>query len=286
MDQPVAQAADSAAQPAPKPRENVGGLRRCYLCKRELPLDRFLTITERQTRPSGKMYTYRGPSYDCRDCRNEAKREGRRRAAEHAGRPFMDRAAREAAAAERRAAKEAERQAHLDKRQRVRRYRQQSSELRCNQCHVTKPRADFMPSDLTGRAPPVCRACSCAASHSTHRAQSEALADPYVKRLIANKSGLGHAEIPPALIEAKRVQLQIFRALPKTPRARRRPAEPSGPARYAEWLAGMLAVGPIDAVRLNALARAAGFKPQKDYYRSARRRVAVYDQKRNTWSQR
>jgi hypothetical protein len=65
-------------------------VRRCCLCKIEKELDAFLTITERQKR-NGRIYEYVKPSYDCRECRNEAKRDGRRRKAEANGRTFVAR---------------------------------------------------------------------------------------------------------------------------------------------------------------------------------------------------
>ncbi len=65
------------------------GTRRCYLCKLELPLDRFRNITTSQRRGE-KLYTYRGPSSDCRECNREYKRQQRRKKAEREGRRSPD----------------------------------------------------------------------------------------------------------------------------------------------------------------------------------------------------
>lgn len=72
----------------------------CSVCKRELPLDAFLTITKRGNRDSKPGYSWTGQSSECRECRKEQRRKWRRRKAEEAGRPFAprgDRAAYEAA---------------------------------------------------------------------------------------------------------------------------------------------------------------------------------------------
>lgn len=81
------------------------GARRCYLCKRELPLSSFRVITTRQRR-GAKVYSYTGPSNDCRDCNREYKREQRRREAEAAGKAYEARGDRAAWEARRRSARE------------------------------------------------------------------------------------------------------------------------------------------------------------------------------------
>jgi hypothetical protein len=63
--------------------------RRCYLCERDLAPDCFLAIVERKRR-GDRVYEYRKLSYDCRDCRAEAKREQRRKRAEAEGRRSPD----------------------------------------------------------------------------------------------------------------------------------------------------------------------------------------------------
>jgi len=71
------------------PRSTV--TRRCYLCKRDLPLEQFRTIASSQKR-GAKVYRYTGPSSDCRDCNREYKREQRRKRAEATGKPYSNRA--------------------------------------------------------------------------------------------------------------------------------------------------------------------------------------------------
>jgi 5-methylcytosine-specific restriction endonuclease McrA len=86
--------------------------RRCYLCKRDLPIEAFRTITSTQRR-AGRVYLYVQPSHDCRDCNREYKREQRRKRAERQGRPFEargERTAWEAAKAERQAVRKLRRQ--------------------------------------------------------------------------------------------------------------------------------------------------------------------------------
>lgn len=65
-------------------------LHRCYVCKREMTLDRFLTITVRDKRCK-PGYSWTGPSWDCRECRAKQRREYRRRKAEESGRAFTPR---------------------------------------------------------------------------------------------------------------------------------------------------------------------------------------------------
>lgn len=266
-----------AVDATPKERLHIGDLRHCCSCKRALPVDRFLTITERQTRPSGKVYTYRGPSYDCRDCRNEAKREARRMSAERAGRTFEprgDRTAWEAAGVRRRAERRAERQAryqaHLDEQERVRQHRRESPELECAKCREIKPRAEFYVSTVAIAA---CRSCVDAASMASWARARDELADRYVKQQIAKMTGLHHPAIPTVLIEAKRAQLMLQRALPETVDL------------FAAWLANLLRDGPVDATLLNQLAKGAGYNLRGDRTLKRMRRTvgATYDATTNTW---
>lgn len=74
--------------------------RRCYICKRTLPLDRFRTITT-TARRGPRVYKYTQPSHDCRECNAEWKREQRRRKAAADGRQLVDNAQRRAAAQKR-----------------------------------------------------------------------------------------------------------------------------------------------------------------------------------------
>jgi 5-methylcytosine-specific restriction endonuclease McrA len=62
--------------------------RRCYICKRDLPLEEFRTITASS---QGGRYRYVQPSHDCRDCNKAYKREQRRKKAEAEGRLFVSR---------------------------------------------------------------------------------------------------------------------------------------------------------------------------------------------------
>lgn len=55
------------------------GLLRCSVCRRDLPHDAFITMTVKDKRcKPGHEWT--GLSYDCRECRSEAKRQARARA--------------------------------------------------------------------------------------------------------------------------------------------------------------------------------------------------------------
>jgi 5-methylcytosine-specific restriction endonuclease McrA len=85
---------------------DVGGeTRRCYLCKRDLPLEQFRTLNSTQRR-GAKVYRYTGPSSDCRDCNREYKREQRRKRAEREGKPYTPQGDRAAWEAQRRADRE------------------------------------------------------------------------------------------------------------------------------------------------------------------------------------
>jgi hypothetical protein len=273
MDEPVAHAPDSA-RPEPKRSPTLDAeTRRCYLCKRELPIAAFRTITSTERR-GPRVYRYTQPSHDCRDCNREYKRAARRRKAEAVGRSFGargDRAAREAASRQREADRRAERQrsyqAYLDEQERVRQHRRESPELECLKCHASKPRGDFYPSQLMLA---LCRACIDAESARRFQQAKDSLADSYVKRRIANATGLRHAQIPAVMVEAKRAQLMIDRAMPPTD------------VLYRLWLAQTLEDAPIvDATHLNQLATAAGFCIRE--LRPVRRQCATYEANTNTW---
>jgi 5-methylcytosine-specific restriction endonuclease McrA len=60
--------------------------RTCSVCKVALPLSRFQTIRERRG-----AHVYVGPSYDCRACRAEKKRQHREQQAERQGRRYRTR---------------------------------------------------------------------------------------------------------------------------------------------------------------------------------------------------
>lgn len=260
-------------------------MKACCVCKRTLPLDAFLTITVRDKRGRpGHMWT--GPSSDCRECRNEAKRVWRRRKAEQLGKVFVprgDRAAWEAQQREtrkrRQAAQMAQRQSAAEERRRARRAaaeerrraRASFSVLLCSQCMQARPRGDFYASDLG-----ACKACIAKRDAAKFQRDRKLISDRYVRRQLTKHSGLRAADIPQAMIEAKRAQLLLERVVPTE-------AE-----RYAIWLRGELGRGPVDAKSLN-LAAAAGFSRSRihdDDFRKVRRDVATYDRKTNTWSAR
>lgn len=72
-----------------KKRTEVGpGLYRCSVCKRALSPDKFLAIVvkDKRCKPGHSRKTF---SYDCRACRNEAKRDARRKKAAAVGRALL-----------------------------------------------------------------------------------------------------------------------------------------------------------------------------------------------------
>jgi 5-methylcytosine-specific restriction endonuclease McrA len=85
-------------------------VRRCYLCKLDLPIARFRRTTN-TTKRGGKVWKQAALSSDCRDCNREYKRAQRRRRAEREGRRYTRRAEKSATrlVAEASAARAAER---------------------------------------------------------------------------------------------------------------------------------------------------------------------------------
>lgn len=147
---------------------------------------------------------------------------------------------------------------------------QESEQLQCNVCKGWKNRAEFQPSRITVPSSVVCRSCSSTIDAERFRTARETLSDAYVKRRIRHQTGIPARNIPAAMIEAKRIQLQIERALPSTA------------ALYMQWIRDTLRSGPLDAEQLNQLARAAGFDPER-FRRERRKAGAVYDDTTNTW---
>jgi hypothetical protein len=174
---------------------------RCCRCKQSLPRDRFMTITvmDKRCRPG---HSWTGPSVDCRECRNKYKRDLRRKDAARNGRQFFSRD-------ELRALKLVKKQESLVSRQKIReeqQARKNSPHLRCAKCRSLKDRREFHPSEST-----YCKECVRERDAADFRASKEALSDEYVKRRIANATGLRWSDIPAALVQAKRAHLMIQR---------------------------------------------------------------------------
>lgn len=186
--------------------------RRCCACKRELPLDAFITITERKRRGS-KVYEYTKPSYDCRDCRKEQKRDLRRRKAEEAGRVFVsrgDRAAYEEGVRAARRQRKREAQARRQQALAATQARREAEEQTCKSCGQTKGRDEFHPSMLR-EGDRCCKTCVSVVDADKFRRGREDLSDNYVRRQLAKKTGLRHHDIPHVLVETERVRLKIVR---------------------------------------------------------------------------
>lgn len=191
-------------------------LRRCCVCKRRRPLAAFPTIVERKTRGT-RVYEYVKPSYDCRECRNEQRRDYRRRKAEAAGKPFVPRGNRAAWELSRAAAREARKAERLAQYQRWlaeqqaaskarRHHLRTSASLTCSMCGKTKARREFYRGELTR-----CKACVCRRDAKKFQRDRASLSNGYIKRKLTNYTGLRSADIPPSLIEAKRAQLMLQR---------------------------------------------------------------------------
>lgn len=198
--------------------------RRCYICKRTLPLASFRTIT---TTSDGGRYRYVTPSHDCRECNKEYKRQQRRRKAEAAGKVFVPRGDRAAWEAQQRAAREAivvqrqtQQQLRIAERAKRTEDLRSAATLQCRTCNETKARSDFVPHSL--RDVPQCRACFRTAEAASFQRQKNALTSNFVKKQIVKHSRLlKMRDIPQSLVEAKRAQLLIQRVV--TPRKAQRP---------------------------------------------------------------
>lgn len=267
------------ARPRPARSRATADLLRCVVCKLMLSRDQFpiITVRDKRCRPG---HTWTGPAHECRECRKKQRRERRRRKAEEAGKSFVPRsdqaayqahmrAKREERAAERRARHERwladQKEATEARRERL----STSPALDCLTCKRTLDRARFMSSE-----PRYCKECIAARDRVKFQRDKETLSDRYVKRQLTKHTGMAAHMIPPAMIEAKRVQLMLERALPIESE------------RYAKWISTVLKDGPLDAERMNQMAASAGFSrsrlKDKDF-RLARRNAATYDETTNTW---
>lgn len=259
--------------------QRAAGLRACYICKRSLPFDQFLTI--RQMDKRGRGYEYNGPSFECSECRMAQRREWRRRKAEQAGREFVPRGNRAAYEEQCRIARDQRKvdwqercramlAEHEARRQEIR----ERTEHRCTKCLRMKQRGEFYPSSIaTGReSQMICRACYADIMSARFKRDRESLSDGYIKRQLTKYSGLRRGDIPSVLIEAKRAQLMLERALPPTCEL------------YANWLKLVLVGGPLDAEKLSRLAQEARFDMGDITLRRQRRKAgATYDETTNTW---
>lgn len=159
----------------------------------------------------------------CRACRVEDKRRYRRAKAAKEGRRLLtvgeklkllaDYNARVAAEAEARNAVErrlrAERSAKREAEWEARRQElAHAKRLRCRRCEKTKPRAKYHPSTLD-----ICKSCVSTESAETFKRNSKALTDRYMRQLLTKHGGLRAKDVPSVLVEAKRVQLMIRRAV-------------------------------------------------------------------------
>lgn len=277
-------AVKAAVEAMRRSRQQPQGFKRCYVCKQELPVDAFSTITRSDKRcKTGHSWT--GPAAECRECSKEQKREWRRKRAEARGKIFAprgDRAAYEEQARASREKRKEEAQARAQARNaetaaiaaQRREALASAPSLTCTRCHTTKNRSDFYPSMLR-LADVVCIPCVAVRDAAKFQRDKEMLSDRYVKRQLTKYSGLSADAIPLAMIEAKRAQLMIERLMPIESE------------RYAMWLTWALRDGPVDAEALNRAAIAAGFsrsrvQSDKDF-RKVRRDVATYDEQTKTW---
>jgi hypothetical protein len=260
---------------AAEAREVGGEPRRCYLCKRDLPLDHFPTITERK-RKGERVYEYVKLAYDCRDCRIEQRRQQRIRKAEQEGRPYLTReelhAKQREEAKGRKAAQAAARRDRWRKmmaeQEERRRQRQESPESQCSKCRVTKDRSEFYASEID-----VCKSCIADRDSSKFKHDRDTLSDVYIRRQLIKRAGIRARDIPIVLIEAKRAHLLVERQL--HPHRR-----PDG---SLAWLRALLGRGPVLAQDLNAKARAAGIA-KHTLIRARRKLGAAYDPGAETWA--
>jgi len=134
-------------------------------------------------------------------------REWRKRAAERLGRPFVSHEQRDALSASRRAEREALRRVLSENKEQRAHELRCAAQLPCSSCRQTKPREAFFRSD-----PETCKVC-----HSiAYRRAADALRDAYVRKMISKNTGLRARDIPPVMLEAKRVQIAIKRLLRKS----------------------------------------------------------------------
>lgn len=182
--------------------------KKCTVCRRVLENNQFLMVKRRGgTRgyPSDtKVYTSRSP--ECRECRKEQRVQWRIRKAVASGKRFRRRAdwAAEISAREEAHKRDVVRRA----RERARRRSEKANApvLRCYACKRLLPRADFHPSELH-----LCKSCTSVRDREKFQRDREALTDRYVKRQISKNYGLPAKEIPPVMVEAKRVHLLLQR---------------------------------------------------------------------------
>lgn len=84
---------------------------------------------------------------------------------------------------------------------------------RCSGCHSWLPRRDFNAGRRNHDGlQPYCRVCQHEMNKVSVEKSRTNLGATYVKQVIQQRTRLPWASIPPALIEAKRLQLQLFRS--------------------------------------------------------------------------
>lgn len=254
--------------------------RTCYICGQAKPIEQFPVIrfTDKRCKPG---YSRTAPSYDCRDCRKEQRREWRRKKAQEAGKPFVPHGDREEFEAKMRTAR-AQRKTQRAEAERLRRQavseeargRREAiagaDELQCYRCRTLKARGEFQPSRLTVASSIVCRTCSGAEDAVRFQKAREELSDAYVKRVLVKYLRVPARHIPDAMVEAKRLQMQIERLIP------------SRASLATTWLQSRLRAGPVDAETLNHEARQSGF--DRNTLRDARRAIgASYEATNMQW---
>lgn len=180
-----------------------GRERPCGACGRVLPLEQF------RKRKAGT------PAHDCTDCHKAYERERRVEAAAVKGRalwPSLE--AWRQHVAEQAAARKARRLLRWREQMERARARRKAAltapEIVCSVCGCSLSRHMFHASMLEG-GQTKCRRCTSARDQIRFLREREELADGYVKRQLTKYSGLKSKDIPPALIEAKRAQLQLSR---------------------------------------------------------------------------
>jgi hypothetical protein len=239
----------------------------CGTCKRLLGVECFYLQRDKRY---GRDYP---KTHRCKECDAVYVRERWKQKREAEGRVYETREALNERLAARKAARRAERlrlwQEQLAEQERRREQRATSPTLKCSSCGETRPRSDFHPSMLD-----TCKSCVSERDHEKFQRDRATLSDRYVKRQLTKWTGLKASDVPAALLEAKRVQLQIQRLV-----------APRGEAvRIAiRWLLAALTPGPVSAEALNRRADEAGISYQIKQ-RALRAMGAEYNQVRNEWA--
>lgn len=184
------------------------GAKTCSRCRKEKPLKDFNVVRYKGKKPTHSDWV--GPSAYCRECNAQQKREDR---AKRAGFSSWDewrravRAEREAraqAVARERAAALTEKLERESKTERKR----TASTLRCNRCGLWLPRSRFHSSELDD-----CRECVSVRDREQFQKDCKNLTDRYIRKLLTKRNGLRSADVPMALVEAKRAQMMVQRAV-------------------------------------------------------------------------